>query len=449
MLPIAIVLSFVLCASWIFVRSLTDALINVYLPIFILIPAAYVWDIPHLMVLNPVDAAILPLAVGAIIKYPWKFQRLDLWLLLFMLEAAFPYAEFLGFTVGIHRFAELVFTAFLPYVVGKLLLEQPGIRERFLRRLLWLMAFVAVVEVVEFRLGINFFTAIANTISPQHTGAYEQVRGGFLRAQGPFGHAITAGMVFGSAWILALWLGSVDKSNRRNPERRFFGVRPSLVLPWALFGGLLMAWSRGPWMGAALGFAVSRIGYARRVRATALIVILSIAVGGTAAYAYFESYTSVDYWSAGSYEQQTAIYRKELVTAYVPVVAVGGYFGWGEFFPRVGGQSSIDNEYLFLRLTQGSLGFLLFFLITGEAALALIRSARGSPSKSDFAFALSMLAVFGGILASVLTVSLGVPAYQLFFLFIGWSCSLRQTNESSMAITLPALATESRPRIFA
>ena len=343
----------------------------------------------------------------------------------------------------------MVFAAFLPYVVGKLLLEQPGIRERFLRRMLWLMAFVAVVEVVEFRLGINFFTSIANTVAPQHTGAFEQVRGGFLRAQGPFGHAITAGLLFGSAWILALWLGWVYKSGRRGPERQFFRVRPSLVLPWVLFGGLLMSWSRGPWMGAALGFAVSRIGYAKRVRSTVLIVILSIAVGGTAVYAYFESYTSVDYWSAGTYEQQTAIYRKMLVTAYEPVVAMGGYFGWGENFPQVGGQSSIDNEYLYLRLTQGSVGFFLFFLITGEAALALIRSARGSPSKLDFAFALTMLAVFGGILASVLTVSLGVPAYQLFFLLIGWGSSLRPTKESGMAMTLPDLATESRPRIFA
>ena len=199
---------------------------------------------------------------------------------LFLLGAAFPYAEYLGFTVGVHEFAELVFAAFLPYVVGKLLLEQPGVRERFLRRMLWLMAFVAVVEVVEFRLGINSFTSIANTISPQHTGVIEQVRGGFQRAQGPFGHAITAGMLFGAAWILALWLGFVDKSNTRNPERKFFGIRPSLVLPWTLVMGLLMAWSRGPWMGAALGFAVSRIGYAKRVRHTALIVILSIAVGG-------------------------------------------------------------------------------------------------------------------------------------------------------------------------
>ena len=107
MLPLAIALSFALCTAWIIVRSLTDALINVYLPIFILIPAAYVWDIPHFMVLNPVDAAILPLAVGAIIKYPWKFQRLDLWLLLFLLEAAYPYAEFLGFTVGVHEFARV------------------------------------------------------------------------------------------------------------------------------------------------------------------------------------------------------------------------------------------------------------------------------------------------------------------------------------------------------
>ena len=90
MLPLAIALSFALCTAWIVVRSLTDALINVYLPIFILIPAAYVWDIPHFLVLNPVDAVILPLAVGAIIKYPWKFQRTDLWLFCFCWEQLFP-----------------------------------------------------------------------------------------------------------------------------------------------------------------------------------------------------------------------------------------------------------------------------------------------------------------------------------------------------------------------
>ncbi|HEY4049195.1 MAG TPA: O-antigen ligase family protein [Acidobacteriaceae bacterium] len=430
MLLLAIILSFIVCVWWIAARSITDALIDVYLPIFVLLPVAYVVDVPHVTIINPATAALLPIALWALIKCKWHFQRSDLWLLLFILGEAYPYSHRLGFTVGIHVFVQSLFAIFFPYAVGKLLLEQPGIRQRFLGRMLSFLAFAAVVEVIEFRLGINLFTNVFDRFFHRPGGIFEQIRGGFSRAQGPFGIAITAGLFFGSAWIFGLWLAYVDKSDKHSPEPRFFGIRRSFLLPWLLLSGLVMTLSRGPWMGAAIGFAISRIGYAKRVRFTAIIVLSTIVVAGSAGYAYFDAYTSVDYWSAQTYEQQTAIYRKELVHAYEPIVQEGGLFGWGEQFPRVGGQSSIDNEFLWLRLTQGPFGLWMFCLIVGEAALALIKTARKSYLKSDFTFAISMLGVLCGMLATLLTVSLGVPALQLFFLCIGWSLSMRRTEET-------------------
>lgn len=163
-------------------------------------------------------------------------------------------------------------------------------------------------------------------------------------------------------------------------------------------------------------------------------------------YVYLVAYTS---GSPQDLDQQNAIYRRQLIEVYGTVAEAGGFFGWGLAFPRIGYQDSIDNEYLFLHLTQGILGLVSFFLIALESCLALIVQARRSQQKSDFAFCLTLVAVLCGILLTIVSVGLTAQAQELYFLCVGWSLSVRQ-RKMAVSTVQPASQAEFRfQRTFA
>lgn len=448
LLPLAILLALIASLWWTITKSAADAMLDVYLPILMLVPAAYEFEVPHVMLLSIPGAALIPIAAIALLKYRrlWRFQRADLWILLFAVGDGIAEGRH-AFSQGLRGFAIKLLAAFFPYILGKLLIEQAGIRVKFLRRMFELMTFVAVLEVIEFRLGRNLFTMAGDLVFPSVPSLFEQVRGGFERARGPYGSAITAGALFGSAWILSLWLSYVERRKLGAGEPRWLGFRRSVILMWGLFAGLIMALSRGPWLGAAVAFGISLIGSAKHVKRTAVLVLLFGTIGGMAVYSYLDAYTSGDIADAKNQDQENAIYRRLLLDNYAPIIKEGGVFGWGEGFPRVQGQPSIDNYYLWLRLTQGPWGLVLFLLLAGESSVALLVIAKRAEDREDFYFAITLLAVIVGMLTTLTTVSLGAPAYQLLFLIFGWSLSLRTEPRSQAA---PAALTESQGiRIFA
>ncbi len=428
-------------------KSLEDALLDVYLPVLILVPTYYEFTVPHTINIGAATAALFPILIVALVRHGkrWRFQRSDLWMALFLVGLAISNGVS-GPTIAIRGFFETIFLILFPYAVGKLLIEQPGLRERFVRRFCWLLAVVAVLSIVEFRMGKNLFSSFFILLFG--TAPMEQLRG-FTRIQGPYGHAIMAGIVFTMGWILAMWLRYLDGVKLGTAERKIFGIRLSTILVGLTFLGLMLTYSRGPWLGAALAYTISRIGFAKNVRRTAVIIVLGCSVVGVAGYQYFEAYTDPNLFDTSGQDQQNAIYRRLLLDSYEPVVAVGGFFGWGTGFPRVGGQASIDNEYLWLRLTQGRFGLWIFVLISLESIAFLISSARRSQLKTDFCFCIMMLAVLCGVLVIGTTVEIYNQAYALFFLCIGWSLSVRPTQASAAAAQLPAAANASYPRIFA
>jgi O-Antigen ligase len=426
---------------WVATRPLPDAVVDVYLPILFLVPSYYIFQIPHVIGITAWEAALLPILIITLMRHgrKWRFQRSDLWLALFLLGLAYAESRH-GFSIGLREAVQGIFSAGSSYIMGKLVIEENGIRTRVVRRMLWLTAFVAILSVVEFRLSRNLFVIFYKAIFGEGSPNYEQIRGGFTRTQGPFGHAITAGLIFGSMWILALWLRSVDREHLGRSEARFLGVRLSTVLVWLLFAGLVMAGSRGPWLGAVAAYGVSRIGRAkpRNVKRTAIGISLLGAVLGGAAYVYFDAYTSVDIFNAKDKDQENAVYRRLLLENYQPIVKAGGLFGWGSHFPRVEGQPSIDNQYLWLSLTQGPWGLCLFLAMAAETSISLIMTAKRSKVAEDLFFSITLLAVLTGFLVTLTTVNLGDPAYELLFLFYGWGLSLRQTQSTTTQILAPS-----------
>ena len=126
-----------------------------------------------------------------------------------------------------------------------------------------------------------------------------------------------------------------------------------------------------------------------------------------------------------SSEQQTAQYRQQLTENYLPVAELGGAWGWGMNFPRVGGQNSIDNEYLFVYLVQGYMGLIALVLLMLEGAASLLIAGLRATLKEDRHFSFSLLGILAGFVLTLGTVFLGSQAYVIFFMLIGWSQAIR------------------------
>ena len=431
-------------------HSVSDAILKVLLPALLIAPGLYTLHLPHLPFLGFADAAMIPIIIGMAAKYgrEWKLQRADLWLALFV--GGVYYSE-LGQTgsanAGLVLFGCLT-TAVGPYMVGKLVAEQDGMRDRLVRRFVLLMFIVGVFSVTEFRLGTNLFTSIFGLFFPGQRPWLMQLRGGFVRVAGPYGTAELAGMIFLVALPLSLWLASMDRS--RNTERKYFGIRRSTIITAGIVAGLLMTQSRGPWLGAALAFLVSRIGRATNIRRTAIVTILICAVGGTIGYVKAQQYTAGSIWDAQTPEQANAIYRRELLENYKPIVDKAGLFGYGVVdWPRVPGQSSIDNEFLFLEITQGKLGLWTYLLLSAEALIATFWAARKAVQQTDRYFAFCIAGAILGLMLTLTTVYMGAQSYPLFFLLIGWSQSLRQTQSALVPAAEVAPARLRFRRVFA
>ena len=167
---------------------------------------------------------------------------------------------------------------------------------------------------------------------------------------------------------------------------------------------------------------IAMIGRARRVLLASIVFGSLCLIGGPLTYLGFQHYTDSPTSSA---EQETATYRAHLLDNYVPVAEAGGAWGWGQDFPRQQGQGSIDNEYLFVALTQGWVGLLSFCMLSIGALFHLVMAAIYNPTRRDRYFAFSLLGIFIGLLVTVFTVFLGNQPYELFFLLLGWAQAVR------------------------
>jgi O-antigen ligase len=188
-----------------------------------------------------------------------------------------------------------------------------------------------------------------------------------------------------------------------------------------LVGGLLMAQSRGPWVGAGLALVLVLLMQRFSTWKAAALFGLCAGVFFAAAYIYGRQYTGVQRSEAVTEEQRNAVYRRELLDSYRPIVKQRKLFGWGiTTYPSMNGQASIDNEYLMLAVTQGFVGLGLFVAIGAGSLLRLLRLAAQPIAMNDRALLVAHLAAILGVLTTITTVFLGEQAILLFFLLVGW-----------------------------
>jgi hypothetical protein len=450
------------CWAVLAMGSARKALLCVYLPALLLLPQYYVLRLPHLPPIGFADAAILPLGIALVFKdmRRWRWAWMDLWVLLFavcaglsealstelangdwtqLLSPNFAGSQRLSTNIadGGLMFVAGVLTMVLPYMAGKLLIEQEngeqhGMRKKLVARIVVLLAVVAGLSLYDFLSGRSLWQKLAKPFlgAYQDEGWLPQMRWGFGRIAGPYGHSILAGMVFLMGLVYCLWLRNADRNwgSRRLIHGLPFTLR-GLSLA-AIVAGLLMTQSRGPWIGVGLALTFALLTrYLPMGKAAIVFAVFCIVFLAGALY-FANRYTEKAMRQASTEEQRNAIYRRQLLTNYTPMVMERKAFGWGiTTLPAVDGQVSIDNEYLMLAVTEGFTGLAVFLAIVAGSAVKLLRMISQPIASEDRMLAFAHLAVLIGLMTTLSTVYMGEQVVMLFFLLAGWVQAMRPAVE--------------------
>lgn len=430
-MPLIVFIPGILCMAAILQGGTRRAFLSVYLPVLLFLPDGFNVRLPHLPPMSFEDTTLLSLGIGMILMdlSRWRFSRMDCWIALFICTSAYaeriPYGVNGAFMVLVTGILE----CWVPYMAGKLLLERPGMRVETVSRIAVLMALASIVAMPEFLLVWNPYIHLWSHFFPGQW-INPVIRQGFGRVAGPYEGSESAGMVLSMGLLLALWLqrSKIKSLGAIGYLDRLF--KHTRIIIFVLITTLLMTQSRGPWIGAIIAVSIASIGRAKHtVRQAVLVFGLGLAVG-IPFYFMGKEYVSGPRAQYGS-QQETAQYRKEMIDNYIPIAEWGGAFGWGNSFPHVAGQYSLDNEYLLVWLLQGYVGLTSLILIVVEGTSSLVRAGIKAGSIRERHFIFTLLGTLLGIAVCVYTVWLADQPYQMFFLIIGWSQALHSVDSGN------------------
>lgn len=298
---------------------------------------------------------LLCLAAGSLRGLQWTM--IDSIVLLFLLLIA---ASLLLGGVEIGHFLTALIDWIVPYAWGRMVLARLGME--FITSAIAAVTVVAAgLGLVEFATGTNVFTLIHFANNAYTTWSTLQARGGFLRAEGAFGHSIAFGaaLSIGSVFTLA--------------ARWHIALR---VVALAIIGGaIVVTLSRIGMVSFILGLVLS-IAFLGRVLAPRVrALVAGLAILGAVVAVPFVSDVLVE---AGSEAQGSALYRLDLLGLLSQMAPLGvspNYTVLPNGQVYIGTFQSIDSELLLLGLQLGFVPLALVVIALIAAVVLLFTRA--------------------------------------------------------------------------
>jgi hypothetical protein len=262
------------------------------------------------------------------------------------------------------------------------------------------------------------------------------MRGGLLRAQVSAGHSLALGYLLAIAFGFWLYLQSYVESKR---------TRLAVTLLFWL--GLLAAYSRGPWLGAAaiyLTYAalgprpISRLLRSLVMAACAGAIVLATPIG--------QRIVSVLPFMGGSVDMSNVIYRQRLAERSWDLIQQHPWLGDQYALFKMGdlrqGQGIIDlvNTYVNVTLFYGFIGLFLFggFMLStfGKALWIAKRSGRLDPDFSRLG--ISMTASIVGALLMLASMSFILGCQKMYYVLAALAAAYAHMGRSRAALPVQA-----------
>ena len=254
-------------------RGPERAFLNVYLPALLLLPQNFGWTISGQLTFA--DTAILPIAALLLLrsKPKWQWSTIDFLVIGYVAISVVAEGMNKGYKLGSQNLAlQELFSILLPYFAAKQMFRHPEFAVDVAKRIAVSLTIVAIVSVYEFRMGSDLFTLPFVAFSP----AYGMLRGGFMRTAGPYGHALTLGVMMAIGFRLARWL---EWNGVWNDRIRLLQISKIRFCELSIVAGSIMSLSRGPLLAAACGAVVVSVCRAQNRKRAILSLILSDRLG--------------------------------------------------------------------------------------------------------------------------------------------------------------------------
>jgi hypothetical protein len=374
LVPGLICLFFVMC-GW------TDtALLSVYLPTVFLLPQTYTIRLPHLPDLSISEICVIPLGVVALFRLVQKgsFVLMDFLVTSFLIsltisEVLFEKVTKDGILLAVVSFISML----LPYAIGRTMIE-PGNRIPAVRRIVLFVLLLGVPGFFEWRMGRNLYAPLGNLFGVAMSPII-QLRSGRGRMGAAFVDSEIAGTAIAMVAALNAWLAFLWRTKTwQNPDELFAFLEKYHIAEILLVAYVYLTQSRGPELALIAGYLILQIPRFKNMKVATAVLGVLLALGGAGAYQYFSEVTNVDVNAIRDEQQGSALYRRRMHELFKPILDRGGWLGWGYLsFPHAqglgnlaNGVQSVDNQFLYVELGQGRLGFILFILIAAESVRA-------------------------------------------------------------------------------
>jgi hypothetical protein len=201
-------------------------------------------------------------------------------------------------------------------------------------------------------------------------------RGGYLRAAASTGHSIVLGYVLTLAFCCWMTVRAEVK-----------GVVARLACPVLLLAGLIATFSRGPWLGAAIGLVTYwAASSTARLRATTVLCGLA-----ACAQLFGSDLLKLVPSTLAELDSSTIAYREMLLHNSAKVFWSHPWVGSDEFFQKLAdlgmiqGQGIVDvvNTYVQVALSSGGIGLFLFCGVFTSLGWSLWRAFQRRTKHSD------------------------------------------------------------------
>lgn len=300
----------------------------------------------------------------------------------------------------------------LPYMMVRAFCGDHELLRRLIKTATILGAIIAIFNIIEMRIFVNYFDEPLRRIWPGHvmwdTGMVMS-RWGFKRAFGPFSHPIVSGYFFCLVWPLALWC------QKQKLYSNLWVGRAVMILNAA---GIFTSLSRAPIFGFFLTSGIVYLGWSKNRAAGTSVLAIFTTITLIFTAPQIITYMNITRANAKDVNQRNVAYRKEMWEAYIEVALERPVYGWGRFgVPSVRGMDSIDSQYLGIALSSGliALGFYLIFLLGMLTRLLLYALAR-PPDEPQAQLAWCLIAGWASAIFNMATVYSGAQTIHYLFM---------------------------------
>ena len=198
-----------------------------------------------------------------------------------------------------------------------------------------------------------------------------------------------------------------------------------------LFFGLVLTFSRGPLYSSIFAALILGLGYTRHRLLYLMNITLVFVFIGILSFQLIDYYSQIDRSIASSTLENTAIYRVNLIQAYMEYIQEKFWLGWGSItWPKATNMASIDNEYLYILVIHGFAALVLLCSILLVVMIKLFYIGMKIPNKYKLnrSLAFTLLSIVLMLNITYLTVYMAHQVEVLTFIIVGLSQGFLDTS---------------------